>query len=340
MPLILSGSVDISGSMTATTILVSSPGAAGMVSSSQQIQNYNLFAVTSSANTFYGTQRITGSLKVSGSIETQYATSYGITSLSATGGQITYVTPYTIHTFTASGNFVSQKDGFVEILAVGGGGAGGGVYGGGGGAGGVVHYKSVPVGVGTYSITIGQGGASVDGSVVGNPGNPTYFGDIIHAMGGGGGGAEGVLIGDNGGSGGGNSLSTATAGHGSTQGNRGGRGVDNGITGGGGGGGGAGAAGGDAGTTNPSPAGKGGIGYFCDISGTFTAYGGGGGGGAILNSTLGIGGAGGGGNGAKNANTPDSGVANTGGGGGGAGNSSSPGSGAGGSGIVIVRYLT
>ena len=79
MPLILSGSVDISGSMTATTIVVSSPGAAGMVSSSaqirelvplmaytaslksvaivsssQQIQNYNLFAVTSSANTFYG----------------------------------------------------------------------------------------------------------------------------------------------------------------------------------------------------------------------------------------------------------------------------------------------
>ena len=62
MPLILSGSVDISGSMTATTILVSSPGAGGMVSSSQQIQNYNLFAVTSSANTFYGNQTINGDL--------------------------------------------------------------------------------------------------------------------------------------------------------------------------------------------------------------------------------------------------------------------------------------
>jgi hypothetical protein len=91
MPLILSGSVDISGSMTATTIVVSSPGAAGMVSSSaqitelvplmaytaslksvamvsssQQIQNYNLFAVTSSANTFYGNQGISGSLDVIG----------------------------------------------------------------------------------------------------------------------------------------------------------------------------------------------------------------------------------------------------------------------------------
>jgi hypothetical protein len=65
MPLILSGSVNISGSMTATTILVSSPGAGGMVSSSQQIQNYNLFAVTSSANTFYGNQTINGTFGVS-----------------------------------------------------------------------------------------------------------------------------------------------------------------------------------------------------------------------------------------------------------------------------------
>jgi hypothetical protein len=66
MPLILSGSVNISGSMTATTIIVSAPGGGGMVSSSQQIQNYNLFAVTSSANTFYGNQSITGSLDVRG----------------------------------------------------------------------------------------------------------------------------------------------------------------------------------------------------------------------------------------------------------------------------------
>ena len=91
MALVLSGSIDISGSMTATTIVVSAPGVAGMVSSSaqitelvplmaytaslkgaaivsssQQIQNYNLFAVTSSANTFYGSQRITGSLDVRG----------------------------------------------------------------------------------------------------------------------------------------------------------------------------------------------------------------------------------------------------------------------------------
>ena len=68
MALVLSGSIDISGSMTATTIIVSAPGAAGMVSSSQQIQNYNLFAVTSSANVFYGNQKITGSLNITGSL--------------------------------------------------------------------------------------------------------------------------------------------------------------------------------------------------------------------------------------------------------------------------------
>ena len=39
--------------------------AAAIVSSSTQIQNYNLFAVTSSANTFYGNQVISGSLSVS-----------------------------------------------------------------------------------------------------------------------------------------------------------------------------------------------------------------------------------------------------------------------------------
>ena len=93
MALVLSGSIDISGSMTATTILVSSPGAAGMVSSSaqitelaplmaytaslkgaaivsssQQVQNYNLFARTGSANTFYGNQTITGSISTTETI--------------------------------------------------------------------------------------------------------------------------------------------------------------------------------------------------------------------------------------------------------------------------------
>jgi hypothetical protein len=103
MALSLEGSVDISGSMTATTIVVSSPGGGGMVSSSaqitelaplmaytaslkgaaivsssQQIQNYNLFARTGSANTFYGNQIISGTLSVSiGSTEAMVLTSDG-----------------------------------------------------------------------------------------------------------------------------------------------------------------------------------------------------------------------------------------------------------------------
>ena len=85
MALVLSGSIDISGSMTATTIIVSSPGVAGMVSSSaqitelaplmaytaslkgaaivsssQQVQNYFTFAKTGSANTFYNTSSFLG----------------------------------------------------------------------------------------------------------------------------------------------------------------------------------------------------------------------------------------------------------------------------------------
>ena len=89
MALVLSGSIDISGSMTATTIIVSSPGVAGMVSSSaqitelaplmaytaslkgaaivsssQQVQNYFTFAQTSSANTtFYGNVTASGNLQ-------------------------------------------------------------------------------------------------------------------------------------------------------------------------------------------------------------------------------------------------------------------------------------
>ena len=51
MALVLSGSVDISGSMTATTILISTPGAAGMVSSSAQIRELvPLMQATASLN--------------------------------------------------------------------------------------------------------------------------------------------------------------------------------------------------------------------------------------------------------------------------------------------------
>ena len=58
MALVLSGSIDISGSMVGVTnglmdYTASLKGAA-IVSSSQQVQNYFTFAVTSSNNSFFG----------------------------------------------------------------------------------------------------------------------------------------------------------------------------------------------------------------------------------------------------------------------------------------------
>ena len=55
MALVLSGSIDISGSMTATTIVVSAPGVAGMVSSSAQIRELvPLMQTTASLNSSTG----------------------------------------------------------------------------------------------------------------------------------------------------------------------------------------------------------------------------------------------------------------------------------------------
>lgn len=64
MSLILSSSINLTGAVSAPTIIIQN-GGGGIVSSSQQIQNYNVFAVTSSANTFYGNQTINGTLGVS-----------------------------------------------------------------------------------------------------------------------------------------------------------------------------------------------------------------------------------------------------------------------------------
>lgn len=99
----------------------------------------------------------------------------------------------------------------------------------------------------------------------------------------------------------------------------------------GGGGGGAGAVGGNAAS---SVGGTGGAGVSSQITGTPVTRGGGGGGSAIT-GTVGSGGAGGGGNASLYTQAASSGTTNTGGGGGAGG---TPGSG--GSGVVIIRYLT
>lgn len=73
MSLILSSSINLTGAVSAPTIIIQN-GGGGIVSSSQQIQNYNVFAVTSSANTFYGNQTITGSIGVTGDLSGSSAT--------------------------------------------------------------------------------------------------------------------------------------------------------------------------------------------------------------------------------------------------------------------------
>jgi hypothetical protein len=262
----------------------------------------------------------------------------GVGGISATGGTTTESGAYRIHTFTTSGTFTVISGGEVEYLVVAGGGSGGGNVGGGGGAGGLLTGTVASLAVGSYTITVGAGGASAPSAVVGNDGNDSSFGTLIDATGGGGGG-KGDGAGRNGGSGGGAGASSVTAagpGSGTAgQGNNGGTGTSNAGTYSAGGGGGASTVGGNG--VQGGAAGSGGTGLSSSITGTFTDYAGGGGGATYDRTALAPGGSGGGGRGGRQ--TPGvaatAGTTNTGGGGGGGGGTS----GAGGDGIVIIRYL-
>ena len=228
----------------------------------------------------------------------------------------------------------------VRYVVVAGGAGGGTNYGGGGGAGGyrTIACKSFSVTKGTaYPITVGGGGAGApnpSSPEVGVSGSNSIFSTIISAGGGGGGGSSSAGVAGGSGGGGGNSPPGSAytgAGAGNTppvsppQGNGGAPSTPNGT---GGGGGGAGAAGG------PNTAA--GVGATTAIFGSIPqapSYGTpgpnpgryfSGGGGGYSNGT---GGAGGGGT-APN----DAGCGNTGGGGSACG--------AGGSGIVIIKYVS
>jgi hypothetical protein len=292
-----------------------------------------------------------------------------VSGLTATGGVISDYevsgTIYRAHIFTSSGTFDVTAPGTfgdtVEYLVVAGGGGGGNQgAAGGGGAGGLrtnlsghpLAGSSFPVSIspGSYTVTVGGGGA------LGVNGGPSVFGPITSAGGGGGSNPPGPGLA--GGSGGGGRLS-GTGGTGNIpptsppQGNNGGNGAGAGLSAGGGGGAAPGATGGNGsgttggaggsgtqvliassplitqsvGTPGPNPGG----GYF----------GGGGGGGGNPNGTGGAGGAGGGAAGTGNNTTAVAATFATGGGGGGGGSWSGVGDGVssnGGSGIVVVRY--
>jgi hypothetical protein len=283
----------------------------------------------------------------------------------ATGGTITEADGRTFHTFTSNGTFTLLVSvGTVEVMGIGGGGGGGGINGGGGGAGNLVVVESA-LAVGSYTITVGDGGIGGTAILGGYAGGQSRFTNgstiNIRMLGGGGGSTAGDSGGGNGGCGGGGSSGTesfgGTAGTGVTTGMTSLSNV-------------AFAGGSNPNPSNVDPAGSGGGGVYSvglGVSGITpsdggdgggaiyyrgTYYGGGGGGAAAPNSSYGAphkGRGGGtapptsGGNGSLGATSTQAepGVANTGGGGGGGESAADgyPGA-AGGSGVVIVSYVT
>src|SRR5579863_5852992 len=78
---------------------------------------------------------------------------------SATGGTVTTVGNLIVHTFTTSGTFqVTAGNAAISYLVVAGGGGGGSAFGGGGGAGGLLTGTEF-ISVGSYTVTVGAGGA-------------------------------------------------------------------------------------------------------------------------------------------------------------------------------------
>jgi len=274
--------------------------------------------------------------------------------VTATGGTVTSYTDggitYDVHTFTGSATFNVTAGGSVDYLIVGGGGGGGGGTGGGGGAGGFVTGTTTVTGSTAYTITVGTGGlgGTTSSPYRGADGLPSVFAGVT-AVGGGGGGSNypvspGYTDPSIGGSGGGGSGDSGHAGASGTtlQGNAGGsaNAWNNPYTPGGGGG--AGAAG-TSGSTQPNGA-AGGAGQSSSITGIAKFYAGGGGSGTFFGSTGGTGGSSIGGHGGQgafgNASGVTNGTANTGSGGGGQGGNSSTIAGKGGSGVVIIRFVS
>jgi hypothetical protein len=288
----------------------------------------------------------------------------GKTSPVAQGGIVTTSGGYTIHTFNTSGTFTAFRPLECEYLVIAGGG-GGGRSGtpwsnGGGGAGG---YRSSVSGELSganstaepilsfnanlsYPILVGAGGSNA------SDGQNSSIGSLIVSAGGGQGGSgadSGFAPAGNGGSGGGaggsGSVKSEVPGTGTTaQGFGGslGSGTDgsNSAGGGGGGAGQAGVRGVISSSNSVASAGKGGDGIASSITGSSVTRAGGGGGGRDNGSLFGAGGAGGGGNGGANGGGGASGAANTGGGAGGHSDFRYSYTSNGGSGVVIIRYLT
>lgn len=200
---------------------------------------------------------------------------------------------YTVCDYTAGGSdsfqVISGTEDIDVFVVAGGGSGGGGYYGGGGGGGGMCEQTARSMTAGTYTVTVGNGGAAVTGDeVIGLDGQDSVF-DTITAVKGGYGGAYLNTVGrpgGPGGSGGGGGSNVPGAGGATTQSNSGGA-TCYGFAGGnasnnaGGGGGGAGGAGTNA-TVGAQTAG--GIGLARSVTGSSVTYAAGGRGGHSSNS--------------------------------------------------------
>lgn len=190
-----------------------------------------------------------------------------------TGGTITTDNNYVYHTFTSVGThtFTHTSSVTIDYLVVGGGGSGGAGVGGGGGGGGVITGTSA-LSAGSYTITVGAGGARAYANSAGNNGGSSSIGSLVSAGGGGGGGGWNSKSGKSGGGsgvgrggGGGFADHIAAAEGGSAR------------------------YGGGGGRGDASASGKNGaFGISSSITGTTTYYGGGGGGGANFAGVAGV----------------------------------------------------
>jgi len=275
------------------------------------------------------------------------------TALTSHAGNATPITDgsYTVLKWistSGTNNIILAANMVVDYLVVGGGGGAGGsagdyTAGGGGGAGAFRYATSQTLAAGTHSITVGAGGTGgANYSTAGANGSDSVLGSIT-SNGGGGGGTYSAAPGDSvNGSGGGGGLSGSSGnrdgGTSGAYGNDGGDGTAYGGWGSKSAAGGGGSAG--AGTDGSSGAGgAGGAGTANSITGSSQTYASGGGGAGHSS-----GGAGGtnAANGASGEGNGNNATANFGGGGGGSAvnTGGARAGGNGGSGIVIVRYLT
>lgn len=297
----------------------------------------------------------------------------GFSKTIVTGGTLTSDSTYYYRTFTANGTLtIAGGPIVIEYMLVGGGGAGGERsanyhFTGGGGGGAAIRSavslsNATSIGIGSYSVVVGAGGA------IGSSGVASTFNSVTAPGGGRGAGVPNPSA--TGGGGGGGSISGSTYGSGYTLGGGGSPASSTGAKGGnssgswwngssyeqsaGGGGGGTytGSSAGDGvAALGTNTGGAGGYGWVCPLPSAnwysvtgvgdsqfgFTYFGGGGAGGSAVNYvTNGNGGVGGGGIGAANT-AAAAGTVNTGGGGGGGGYSGV--SKAGGSGSLTIRYL-